>query len=61
MKGKYKNIAITLLAALTITTSLAKSPMKPKLEDLPPELAELNFKVLPKIKGVSRTFAHLDR
>lgn len=61
MKGKYKNIAITLLAALTITTSLAKSPMKPKPEDLPPELAELNFKVLPKIKGVSRTFAHLDR
>ena len=60
MKGIYNNIAITLFAAVTITTSLAGSPTKPKQDVLPPQLAELNFKALPQIKGISRNFAHLD-
>lgn len=61
MKGKNKNLAITLLAAITFATSFAGSPTKPKHDDLPPELAVQNFKILPKIKGISRSFAHLDR
>ena len=60
MKGKYKNIAVTLFAAITISASLAGSLKKPKQEDLPPQLTELNFKALPKINGISRSFSHLD-
>jgi len=60
MKGKYKNIATALFAAVTIASSLAGSPTEHKHDDLPPQLAALNFKALPKIKGISRTFAHLD-
>ena len=60
MKGIYNNIAVTLFTAITITTSLAVSPKVQKHEELPPQLAELNFKALPKIKGISRNFAHLD-
>lgn len=61
MKGINHKIAIIFFAALSITTSLAVSPKKPKHEDLPPQLAEMNFKTLPKLKGISRSFAHLDR
>lgn len=61
MKGIYRNLAITLLAAVTFGTSLAGGLIKHKHEDLPPELAELNIKILPKIKGISRTFSKLDR
>ena len=61
MKGIYNNLAITLLAAVTFSISLAGGTIKHKHEDLPPELAELNIKILPKIKGISRTFSKLDK
>ncbi|MGF6276377.1 hypothetical protein ABIB38_004791 [Massilia sp. UYP11] len=61
MKGIYKNLAITLIAAVTFGTSLAGGSIKHKHEDLPPELAELNIKILPKIKGISRTFSKLNK
>ena len=61
MKGIKNNLAMTLLAAVTISTSLAGGSIKHKHEDLPPALAELNVKVLPKLKGISRTFSKLDK
>jgi peptidoglycan L-alanyl-D-glutamate endopeptidase CwlK len=60
-------IAITLLAALTISTAWAGSTNKHRQDAtsvtstaLPVELAQMNFKLLKPIKGVSRTFAELD-
>lgn len=61
MKGTNHILAIILLTAASITTSFAGGPNKPKHEDLPLQLAEMNFKTLPKLKGISRSFAHLDK
>lgn len=71
MKGKHRNLTIALLAALTLSTSLAGSVrrhhkakdqniVEQHEEDLPAELAQLNIKLLKPIKGVSRSFAKLN-
>lgn len=64
MKGIYSKLTITILAAITISTSLGGSVATKKQDkpaDLPAELSQLNIKLLKPIKGVSRTFAQLDR
>lgn len=64
-------LIITIIAALTISTSFAGTNKKnnpnvvqktssAKSEALPPELAQMDFKLLKPVKGVSRTFAELD-
>ena len=64
-------LIITIIAALTISTSFAGTNKKnnphvvqqtssARSEALPPELAQMDFKLLKPVKGVSRTFAELD-